>query len=136
MLVVGLLLVSSLGLSSCSKATTIQTPKETIPVAPVNWAPTGYTQWDESLAYKFTTNDGSWPCEDCNFWKVTVLANQDCPGGVYAELNMLDDSDTVVDWTNDTVSYLGAGQKAILKFEHYPYDDTYKTGQVTQLECN
>lgn len=111
-----------------------QTTVEPTPT-PVDWAPKGFTQYDDSLAFKYTTNAGAWPCEDCNFWKVTVVANVDCPGGVYAELNMMDSSDTVVDWTNDTVSYLAAGKKAILKFEHYPYDSSIKTGQLTKLSC-
>ena len=133
-------LVLSASLAGCSAPTypdlTEVTPTEEAAPVEVDWAPAGYTQADEYLAYKFTTNQGAWPCEDCNFWKVTVIANEDCSGGVYAEMNLLDSAGTIVDWTNDTVPYLAAGQKAILKFEHYPYDSSLKSGQLTKLECN
>lgn len=142
-IVVGALLVVGFAIGSqhgSSNTTTVaeetQTETPTPDPVPVNWAPDGYTQYDDQLAYKFTTKQGKWPCNDCNFWKVTVIANEGCPGGVYGELNMMDSSGTVQDWTNDSISYLGPGKKAVLKFTHYGYDSSLKTGELTTLTCN
>jgi hypothetical protein len=141
--IVAIVLVGILGITIAAQnaATPLspivtETPAETVEPVPVDWAPEGYTQYDEYLAYKFTTDQGKWPCSNCNFWKVTVIANYGCPGGVYAELNMLDSSGTVVEWSNDTVSSLSAGEKAVLVFENYPYDDSLDTGELTQLTCH
>jgi hypothetical protein len=112
------------------------TESEPTPTAELNWAPKKFTQVDESIAYRFTTNKGSWPCQDCNFWKLTVIANQECTNGVYAELNMKDSSGTVVNWSNDSIPYLGAGQKAVLTFENYPYDSNLESGELTKLTCH
>lgn len=107
---------------------------EPTPTAELRWAPKSFTQLDESIAYKFTTNKGPSPCDYCSFWKVTVIANQNCTSGVYAELNIKDSSGTVVDWTNDSIPYLGAGQKAVLTFETYS-DEDVDTGELTKLTC-
>ena len=97
-LLIPVILIFSLtgcGISSSSETTYDSdsfesTESEPTPTAELNWAPKKFTQVDESIAYRFTTNKGSWPCQDCNFWKLTVIANQDCTNGVYAELNMKD----------------------------------------------
>ena len=105
------------------------------PAVEVNWAPKSYTQYDDSIAYKYTTNKGSWPCQDCNFVKITIIANVGCPDGVYAEVNFKNSSGTVVEWTNDSIPYLGPGEKAILTFQNYPYDSNITKGQLTALSC-
>lgn len=132
----GIAIGSQAGNQSTSTVEEVETPTIEPTPEPINWAPSGYSQWDDSIAYKFTTKSGKWPCQDCNFWKVTVVANQGCPGGVYGELNMLDSRGTVQDWTNDSIPYLGPGEKAVLKFTHYNYDSSLKTGELTNLTCH
>ena len=140
LIVVAVLVVGGIAVGSQGAKQQVPIVEETPTVEPtpepINWAPTGYTQWDDYLAYKFTTKQGKWPCQDCNFWKVTVVANEGCPGGVYGELNMLDSSGTVQDWSNDSISYLGPGEKAILKFKHYGYDSSLDSGELTKLSCH
>jgi hypothetical protein len=134
-----LLSVSGCGISNSANSTYSpdsfeSAEPEPTPTVDPRWAPKGFTQLDESIAYKYTTNKGSWPCQDCNFLKITVIANVNCSSGVYAEVNFLD-SGTVMDWSNDSIPYLGAGQKAVLTFEHYPYESNIDSGELTKLTC-
>ena len=136
------LLVSTAGCSTSDSSQPTATPEASefaesspTPEVEVNWAPKSYTQFDESIAYKYTTNKGSSPCQNCNFVKMRIIANVGCPDGVYAELNFKNSSGTVLDWTNDSIPYLGPGEKAILTFENYPFDSNITQGQLTTLRC-
>jgi hypothetical protein len=103
-------------------------------IAPVDWAPAGYTQWDDYLAFKWVTDEHTSDCSDCSWWFIEVVSHYGCPGGVYAELNMLD-GDSVVDWSNDTVPSLSSSNSAVLEFVHYPYESQLQ-GQVVDLTCH
>jgi hypothetical protein len=106
-----------------------------VPKEDLSWVPNGFEAHNNSIAYKFTTNKGAWPCQNCNFWKVTVYANKNCSSGVYAELNMMDSYGSVQDWTNDSIPFLARGQKAVLKFTNYPFDSNLESGQLIKLTC-
>ena len=110
------------------------TDDSTQDLLPVDWAPAGYSQWDDYLAYKWVTEDHTSDCSDCSYWFIEVVSHYGCPGGVYAEINMLD-GDSVVDWSNDTVPSLGSSNSALLEFVHYPYESQLQ-GQLTDLTCN
>jgi hypothetical protein len=106
------------------------------PVIDKTWVPDGYEWQNDEFAVKWVTNEGDWPCDNCNFWKLKVVPHYDCNSGVYAELNMLDYAETVVDWTNDSLPSLSAGQTGLLIFENYPYDEGIDAGQLTELTCH
>lgn len=100
------------------------------------WYPKGYTEYDSDLAYKWTTHKRSADCSDCIYWTMQVIANTGCLGGVYAELNIMRNGE-VVDWTNDSVPSLAAGQVAFLEFISYQdgSGSSYQ-GQLTSLNCH
>jgi hypothetical protein len=106
------------------------------PVIDKSWVPAGYDWQNDEFAVKWVTDEGDWPCDNCNFWKLKVVPHYDCNRGVYAELNMLDYAETVVDWTNDSLPSLSAGQTGLLIFENYPYDEGIDAGQLTELTCH
>lgn len=106
------------------------------PIIDKSWVPAGFDWHSDEFATKWVTQEGDWPCEDCNFWKLKVVPQYDCSRGVYAELNMLDYAETVVDWSNDSLPSLSAGQTGLLVFKNYPYDEGIDSGQLTQLNCN
>jgi hypothetical protein len=106
------------------------------PIIDKSWVPAGFEWHSDDFATKWVTQEGDWPCSDCNFWKLKVIPQYDCSNGVYAELNMLDSADTVVDWSNDSLPSLSAGQTGLLIFENYPYDEGIDGGQLTELKCN
>jgi hypothetical protein len=102
--------------------------------ASVPWYPDGYNEWssDTNVAWKWLD------VYDCNFgdwcWKVQVVTKTGCPGGLYAEINILDSADNVVDFTNDTVSSLGPGDSAILEFG--TYNSVHAAGQMSKISCH
>ena len=106
-----------------------------------SWVPSGFTLWDQDIfdydmAYKFVTDDYSSDqvdCSGCSFWAVSAVSEAFCPGGAYAEIDILDDSGTKIDWTNDTVDYVDYGETVtfILK----TYEDAAATAEITELNC-
>lgn len=104
-----------------------------------SWVPVGFYLWsdDSNIAWKWTTNDESFDgCEDCIYWTVDVISKNGCPSGVYGSLN-IQKSGVTLDWTNDSVPYLGPMEKARLAFEKYGYDDSGSNyqGDLTTLNC-
>jgi hypothetical protein len=97
------------------------------------WYPEGFSEYSANLAYRWSTNEGGWPCNNCSFWKMTVLTKTGCTSGLYGEINILR-GNSVVDWTNDLIAYLGPGETAVLTYKRYPYSSTL-TGQLVQLSC-
>ena len=97
------------------------------------WYPVGYNESpdDSNLAWKWVSAYSD--CYSCSYWHVKVIAKDSCPTGLYAEINILNGG-SVVDWTNDTVPYLGAGETAILEFD--TYSSSAESGRLTQLHCD
>lgn len=102
--------------------------------ASVPWYPDGYNEWsgDSNVAWKWANG------LDCNLgdwcWHIKLIAQSGCPGGVYAELNILDSGDNVIDYTNDTVASLGAMQTAVMEFS--TYNDRVSSGQMIKISCH
>jgi hypothetical protein len=104
-----------------------------------SWVPVGFNLWsdDSNIAWKWTTDDESYNgCEDCIYWTVDVISKNGCSSGVYGSLNIQKNGVTL-DWTNDSVPYLGPMEKARLAFEKYGYDDSGSNyqGDLTTLNC-
>ena len=101
--------------------------------ASVPWYPNGYNQYyeDSNLAWK-------WYRTSCNLgdscWHMKVIAEAGCYNGLYGEINILDGSGGIIDYSNDTVPRLGGGQVAVLEFS--TYDSNASTGQLARLSCN
>lgn len=74
--------------------------------------PDGFKDAGGKLAFRFVDGDG------CDFYDrcshVEVYAMEACPSMVYVEANVLDESGTVVSFTNDSVGGLRQGQTARL----------------------
>jgi hypothetical protein len=104
-----------------------------------SWVPAGFTVWweDSNIAWKWTTDSVNYEgCDDCIYWIVDVVSKNGCPSGVYGSLN-ISRGDVTLDWTNDTVPYLGPMETARLAFEKYGYDDAGSNyqGDLTTLNC-
>ena len=101
--------------------------------ATVPWYPSGYSEYseDSSLAWQ-------WYRTSCNLgdscWHMKVIAESGCYNGLYGEINILDGSGGIIDYSNDIVPRLGGGQVAVLEFS--TYDSSARTGQLARLTCN
>lgn len=96
------------------------------------WYPESYTEWsdDPNVAY-------DWVSGSCDYGTrcshVRVVTRTGCPTNLYVEANFENDYGTVIDWTNDTASYLGAGDSAYLTLSSY--DDYAETTKLTKISC-
>ena len=97
------------------------------------WYPEGFSEYSANLAYRWSTNEGGWPCNSCVFWKMTVVTKNGCTSGLYGEINVLRNGSTV-DWTNDLVAYVAPGGSAVLTYTRYPYNSGLQ-GQLIELSC-
>lgn len=97
------------------------------------WYPSGYNLWaeDSTLAWK-------WFSKSCylgdSCWHIKVISETGCPDGIYAELLELDSADNVIDYTNDSIPVLGAGNTAILEFS--TYNSSTSSGRLATLDCH
>ncbi len=106
-----------------------------------SWVPAGFTQVDQNIfdydmAYKFVTDSydsDDIDCTGCSYWVLEAVSEAFCPGGAYAEIDILDDSGTKIDFTNDVVNYVGYGETVTFILESY--EDAAATAEVTELNC-
>ena len=104
-----------------------------------SWVPVGFNLWsgDSNIAWKWTTDSEDYNgCDDCIYWTVDVISKNGCSSGVYGSIN-IQKGGVTLDWTNDTVPYLGPMEKARLVFERYGYNDSGSNyqGDLTTLNC-
>lgn len=102
--------------------------------ADTSWIPAGFYDYDGNIAWRWIERQSD--CSDCIYWHVQVITNFGCPNGVYASINISKNNE-VIDWTNDSIPYLGSGQKAVLAFEKYGLSGSPSSyrGELTELNC-
>lgn len=100
------------------------------------WYPKGYFEWDSNVAWRYATNQGGDPCgySRCTYGRVQVITQNGCPDGLYAEMNFENSAGVVDDWSNDSVPFLGPGDKALLTFRSYTSLGE-GTIQLVELNC-
>lgn len=119
------------------KSDSISNSLTTQSIAPevVTWSPPGFLEWSEDVAYRWLKDPEVSCTGPCMYWSLQVIAREECAEGVYAEFNVIR-TGVVVDWTSDSVPFLGANQRAQLDFvlngsfalEEY-------RGDLVTLEC-
>lgn len=96
------------------------------------WYPNGYFETADGLiAWKWVQIYED--CYSCRYSHVSVIAKEGCYGGLYAETNFLHNG-VVIDWTNDSLPSLGAGQKAVLLFKSY--NDNADQTEAPTFNCH
>lgn len=100
----------------------------------VPWYPKGYYEVEDGLAYKWV-DDGPDPCgySRCRYTTMKIISRDGCPSGLYVEVNKLDSSENVIDWTNDSVPALGPMQSAVLQF--VSYNNNADSTQPVEFNC-
>jgi hypothetical protein len=102
----------------------------------VPWYPEGY---DEILsgdyAYKNISKSANVDCYECRYAVMNFITKFGCPSGLYVEVNFMDSSGTVYDWSNDTLPTLGARQKARLEFITYRSSGGSGTWRIANINC-
>lgn len=70
---------------------------------------------------------------DCFQMRVSADTTE-CLDGLYVEVNLLDQEDTIVGYSNDTVGSLREGQRAILTFD--VTEDNVESADVSKFSCH
>jgi hypothetical protein len=114
-----------------SNSVTPQTTKKVV----LPWYPEGFNEYegDSQIAWRWL-DKGEYSCsygDHC--WGMSIIAREGCPSMVYAEISILDESDSNIGFTNDTTSGLSAGQKAKLVFEDFT--PGAKSARLAKISC-
>lgn len=94
------------------------------------WFPEGYDSFSTNLAYQFVRGGGCELGDSC--WKINVVSKVSC-SSMYAELNILDSSGAVIDYSNDIARNVDAMQTVRLEFP--TYNSRASTGELTEITC-
>lgn len=99
---------------------------------PKTWYPKGYNlSPNPTVAFKWDKDRPD--CYSCTGSAITVVSQHGCPNGLYVEVTFHDAADTIVDWSNDRLPSLDAGQKARLEF--VTYNDRARRILLGQVDC-
>lgn len=97
-----------------------------------SWMPTGFTSWDQEVAYKWVDDPTCDTYSVCA--AVQVVANKDCMNNLYAELILQDKNYVQYDYTNDSQGSLSKGSTAELTF-NFPPDERFAHFKLSKISC-
>jgi hypothetical protein len=100
--------------------------------SPSSWVPTGFTSWDQEVAYKWVDDPTCDTYSVCA--AVQVVANKDCTSNLYAELILQDKNYVQYDYTNDSQGSLSKGSTAELTF-NFPPDERFAHFKLSKISC-
>jgi hypothetical protein len=97
-----------------------------------SWVPSGFTAWsaDSNIAWKWATKNN---CQDYGCISAEFISQKGCPSGLYAAINWLDNNDSVVTYSNDSIPSLLAMQNAKLRFDDI--EGIGKFAQMSTISC-
>lgn len=98
------------------------------------WYPPEYSPYLDQLAYQWVSGASPPTCGSaCRYFTLNVTSQHGCYNGLYVEMNFTSNG-TVVDWSNDSIPSLQAGQIAQLQF--ITYDLNVDSGQLVTMNCH
>lgn len=99
-----------------------------------SWVPAGYDAWenDSNVAWKYSSHS-DYECENYTCIQIEMITRAGCPNSVYAALNWLDSSGSVISYDNASLPNLRAMQVAKLKFDDVA--GSSDKGQLAEVNC-
>jgi hypothetical protein len=99
-----------------------------------SWVPPGYSAWssDSNIAWKWTEK-GEYSCQNYGCLSAEFISERGCANGLYAAINWLDSSESVVSYSNVSIPSLGAYRPAKLKFDDI--EGNGKRGEMSTINC-
>ena len=99
-----------------------------------SWVPPGYTAWssDSNIAWKWAES-GKNNCQNYGCISAEFISERGCANGLYAAINWLDSSDSVISYSNDSIPSLNAYQTAKLRFDDI--EGNGESGQMSTINC-
>ncbi len=97
------------------------------------WYPRGFTRSLENLAWGWTSDSGASPCENCVYWKVTMVTRDGCLGGGLIEIR-ISDGEAELTRLQETWPRLQPQESVTAEFPYQQLNPDL-TAQVTLAEC-
>jgi hypothetical protein len=97
------------------------------------WYPSGFRETFPGIAFKVA--DRKLSCYSCRGIVYEVISAISCPNQLYVEANFIDGNGTLLDWSNDVVPSLQAGQVAYVELITYSAGIGSVSAQLTQADC-
>ena len=95
-----------------------------------SWVPDGFVRYDNKVAINWSLPDTCRSYSLCI--NLEVVPRNGCDS-LYAEASELDVNGNNIGYTNDSTSFVKAGQKAILKFQ--TWDDDVRDFDLAEISC-
>lgn len=98
-----------------------------------SWLPAGFTKFNDDMGYRWVDNAND-PCgaSACQYLTIEAVSHYGCPRGVYVAINFTANGE-VIDWNNESIPALSAGQTAMMQF--ISYKNGSDSGQVVKMNC-
>ena len=100
------------------------------------WYPKGYIEYvgADGIAWRWLDNDQF----NCDYyyatcWGMSIVAEDGCPSGLYAEIDILDSSGDKISYSNDLESYAAPGDKVRLIFNDF--SDGIDSARLADINC-
>lgn len=97
------------------------------------WYPRGFNRISRNLAWGWTSESGAAPCENCVYWKVTLVARDGCLGGAIVEIRVFEGEAELIA-LRETWTRLREGQSVTAEFPYRQLNPDL-TAQVSIAEC-
>lgn len=97
------------------------------------WYPEGFTRSLDNLAWGWTSDQGQAPCQNCVYWKVTLVTRDGCLGGALVEVEVFDGDASLVK-LRETWQRLAEGASVTAEFPYQQLNPEL-TAKVTMAEC-
>lgn len=105
-------------------------------VEDTSWVPSGFDLYvnDANVAWRWgTSKETKCTYSSGSCWTAMIITKNGCPSSLYGEIAILDNSDTQIDYTNDTASSVIPGQKVKLTFDSF--NEQSRKARLTKLSC-
>jgi hypothetical protein len=114
-----------------SSVQSIQVPQVTeTQESTVEWLPEGFTAYGSDVGWRWADSTCTLSTARCTHME--VLSRDGC-SSLYVEVNFVDSSETVLDWSNDTARALQPLQMALLEFS--TFEDSASASSVAEINC-
>lgn len=97
------------------------------------WYPKGYSEIAAFPGFAYKNQAGNQCSYGASCASFGIVSETACPTSLYVEVNMLDASGAIVDWSNDTAQGLKAGQVA--RMAANSYNSNFSSWQFAKIHC-
>ena len=98
-----------------------------------SWAPDDFTEYDDYVAYKWTSDSVEGTCDSCTYATMQVMSHYGC-STISVDMTFFDAEDNEVDYGSEYASNVKAGRRASLEFDTYV--DNADTVDVDSITCD